>query len=154
MRIEARDIALVASAVRRLGSDRTIVTEMAKEIRRAVPPIRAAVKASAVAVLPARGGLGRWVARATLTARVRRSATTAGVALVDGRNSAGGRTDMKGFNAGATRHPYWGDRSHWAPQTVPAGFFDRAIETVGVSAFEDAVSTAVEHAASKVVHGG
>jgi hypothetical protein len=148
------DIATVAAAVRKLGADRSIVNEMTKAIRRAVPPIRGAVRRNALAYLPSRGGLGAWVARGSITARVRRSASNAGVTIVDGRNSAGGRTDMRRINAGTVRHPYWGDRRSWAPQTVRAGFFDDAITTDGARAFEAAVIDAVNVAAGRVVNGG
>jgi hypothetical protein len=149
----AEGIALVAKSVRSLGADRKIVNEMAKEIRSAVPPIRAAIKANALTELPHRGGLNTWVASARVTASVRRSATNAGVSIVDGRNSAAKRTDMRQINAGRVRHPAWGNRSAWSLQTVTAGFFDRAVTEEGVQAFRDAVVVAVDRAAGEVLRG-
>lgn len=147
----AEGLALVATAVRRLGTDRTIVNEMAKEIRAAVPPVRKGFKANALAYLPRRGGLGAWVARAKVTARIRRSASNAGVTLVAGRNSQGGRTDMKRMDAGKTRHPMWGNRSAWAPQTVKAGVFTDAVTDEGAQAFREATVRAVDNAVVKVL---
>lgn len=153
-RIEgAAELALVGRAVRSLGADRKIVNEMTKEIRRAVPPIRSAVKANALVYLPKRGGLNRWVASAKITAQVRRGASNAGITIVDGRNSAKKRTDMRKINAGTTRAPLYGNRSHWYPHRVRAGFFDDAITQEGADAFREAVIVAVDRAAGRVLNG-
>lgn len=149
----AERIALVASAVRRLGADRVIVNEMAKEIRQAVPPIRSAVKANAIAYLPKKGGLNTWVAKAKITARIRRSASNAGVTIVDGRNSAQKRTDMNKINDGTVRAPLFGNRTAWYPHRVRAGFFDDAITQDGADAFRAAVVVAVDRAAGRVLGG-
>lgn len=151
--IGGADLALIGKAVRRLGADRTIVNEMTKEIRRAVPPIRAAVKQNAITYLPKRGGLNRWVASAKVTAQVRRGASNAGITVVDGRNSARKRTDMKRINAGSTRAPLYGNRGHWYPHTVRPGFFDDAITQDGADAFRDAVIVAVDRAAGRILGG-
>lgn len=156
MDIEARGaagIAEVAAAVRRLGSSRVIVNNMAKEIRRAVPPIRGAIRTNAVAYLPARGGFGKWVAKGKITARISRSARSAGVTIVDGRNSQNKRTDMKRINAGSTRHKTFG-RPPWHPQTVRSGFFDDAITDEGAAAFRAAVDVAVVNAINEVIGNG
>jgi hypothetical protein len=147
----AEQLALVAHAVRRLGSDRVIVNNMAKEIRSAVPPIRAAVRANALGQLPHRGGLGVWVARARVTARIRRSATNAGISLVGGRNSGSRRrTDLRAIDAGTVRHPTYG-HGPWTPQTVTPGFFTRAVTDEGATAFRAAVVVAVDNAAREVL---
>jgi hypothetical protein len=147
----AKGIATVASAVRSLGADRKIVTEMAKEIRAAVPPIRTAVRANAIAYLPGRNGLGPWVAKGSVTARIKRGANDASVTIVDGRNSTGGRTDMKAINAGKVRHPAWGNKKAWSMQTVRPGFFTNAITEEGADAFREAVIRAADNAAAKVL---
>lgn len=147
----AEGLRLVGIAVRRLGSDRTIVNEMAKEIRGAVPPIRAAVKASALANLPKRGGLNRWTASAKLTAQVRRGAQSAGVSLRDSKGSRGKRHDLRALNDGFIRHPLWGNREHWYPQRVAPEFFQKAIVPEGVDAFRNKVVVAVDRAVEKVL---
>jgi hypothetical protein len=153
-RIEgAEQLALVGRAVRSLGADRKIVNEMTKEIRRAVPPIRSAVKQNAIAYLPKRGGLNRWVARGRITANVRRSANNAGVTIVDGKNSLKKRTDMRAINAGTTRAPLFGDRSNWYSHAVRPGFFDDAITQEGADAFREAVIIAVDRAAGRILGG-
>ena len=148
--VVSRDIALVAAAVRKLGNGRTIVNEMAGQIRKAVPPIRKAVRAHELEVLPHRGGLNEWVARAGVRAAVRRAARTAGVSFVQGRNSRGGRSDLKRIDAGRVRAPAWGNRKAWHLQAVPAGAFTNAVTTEGAQEFRAAVVVAVDEAARKV----
>lgn len=145
-------IALVGRAVRRLGSDRRIVNNMAREIRAAGPPIRAEIRRSALATLPKRGGLNRWVAASRVTVRVRRGASSAGVTVVGGRNSSRGRSDLKRIDAGRVRAPLWGDRRYWHLQSVRPGFF--RVSDEGVTAFRDAVVRAVDQAAAEVLRGG
>lgn len=149
----AAGLALVAESVRRLGTDRKIVNEMAKEIRRAVPPIRRAIRANAIETLPHRGGLNVWVSRGRVTANVRRAANNAGITIFDGRNSAGKRSDFVGLNDGTIRHPLFGNREHWYPQQVRANFFTDAITEEGVRAFREAVVVAVDRAAAEVLGG-
>lgn len=146
----AADIARVAAEVRKVGNGREIPNRMSKRIRKAVPPIRRAVKASAVDTLPSRGGLGAWVGRAGVRASVKRGPRSAGVALVSGRRSQGGRSDLRRINTGRTRHPLWGNRRHWYPQRVPAGYFDKAIDDVGLDAFRREVNEAIGEAVREV----
>lgn len=145
----AEDIAAVGAAVRKLGNGREIPNEMAKRIRKAVPPIRKGVKASAMATLPAGGGLGRWVGSAGIRAAVRRGPRNAGISLVSSRKSTRGKSDLRRINLGRTRHPWWGDRRHWSPQSVPAGYFDRGVEP-GLPVFRDEVNEAIGDAVRKV----
>lgn len=144
------DIARVAAEVRRLGNGRTIPNQMAQRIRRAVPPIRKAVRASALSTLPAGGGLGAWVAAAGVRASVRRGPRSAGVSLVSGRKSQGGRSDLRGIDRGATRHPLYGNRGHWYAQAVQPGFFTKAVEGDGLDAFRKEVDAAVGEAVREV----
>lgn len=147
----ADDIARVAAEVRRLGNGRTIPNRMTKRIRNAVPTIRRAVKASALATLPAGGGLGTWVARAGVRASVKRGPRSAGVLLVSGRRSqGGGKSDLRRLNLGRTRHPRFGDRRQWYPQTVPAGYFTKAVEGDGLDAFRHEVNEAIGEAVREV----
>lgn len=92
--------------------------EMNAKIRAATLPVRPMVRASALQVLPKRGGLNVWVAKATTRTSVLTGAKTAGVVV---RVSKRGH-DMKDIDAGQVRHPVYGNRKKWAAQTVPAGF--------------------------------
>ena len=145
----ADDIRNVAREVRKLGDGRVIVNNMAKEMRAAVPPVRKAVKARALLILPHRGKLGKWVASSTIRASVRRSQRNAGVSLVGGRNSAGGRSDLKRIDRGMVRAPAWGNRRHWHLEKVPAGFFTDAVQEHS-DEFRDACVRAVDKAVKEV----
>lgn len=145
-------IAALAAEIRELGDGRFIVNDMSKRIRRSAGPIRKAVKASAVAVLPSGGGLGAWVARASVRASVRRGPRSAGVSVVGGRRSTGGRTHLKRIDAGVVRAPYYGHRSAWHLQRVTPGFFTTPMEE-HAEAFRDDVVEAVNEAERRVFGG-
>jgi hypothetical protein len=145
----AEDIAAVAAAVRKLGDGREIPNAMAKRIRKAVPPLRKGIKASALSSLPSSGGFAKWVARAGVRASIRRGPRTAGITLVSARKSQRGKSDLRRINAGQTRHPWWGDRRHWSPQAVKPGYFDRGVEP-GLVVFRHEVNEAIGDAVQKV----
>ena len=142
-------IRLVAGKVRALGEDRTIVNEMAKEIRRAAMPVRKDVRTSALVTLPSGGGLNAWTARASVTVQVRRSGPRAGVTIKAGRRSTRGRADLRGLDAGRVRHPLWGNRRHWYSQGVTPGFFTDPV-LAHRDDYVEACATAVLNAARKV----
>ena len=146
----AEEIALVAAAVRAVGADRKIVNDMAAGIRRGVAPLRKAIRAHEVEVLPS--GLGEWMASGRITARVRRGATSAGVTVVQGRNSGTGkRSDLKRLDSmGRVRHLTWGHRP-WSAQTVVAGSFSEGASGEGMDQLLDATLEACENAAERIV---
>lgn len=145
----AEQISRLAAEIRRVGDGRVIVNEMTKRIRRSAGPIRKAVKASAVTVLPSGGGLGAWVARSSVRVAVRRGTRSAGVAVVGGRRSTGGRTHLRRIDAGKVRAPYYGHRTAWHLQAVTPGFFTKPMEA-RAGAFRDEVVEAVNEAERKV----
>lgn len=148
--VTSKDIAAVGAAVRKLGDGRTIVNEMTIEIRQAVPPIRKAIRDSALASLPSAGGLNRWVAKAGVRASVNRGPRTAGVNLVAGRNSARRRSDLKALDrSGRLRHPLFGNRGYWFTQRVKPGWFSEPA-AAQADDFRDVVTKAVNAAARKV----
>lgn len=152
--VEGADkLALLGKAVRKLGSDRTILKHLTKRVKKLGAPIRAELKASAVATLPRRGGLGVWVAKSRINVTVRRGADTAGVSITEGRNSAGGRSDLRRINAGTTRHPYFGKRSHWYPQRVNAGFATKVFEGPIVTEFRNQTLAAIDDSIAEVLRG-
>lgn len=147
----AEGLALVGKAVRQLGTDRTIVNNMAREIRTIGPLAKAKARESAMARLPRRGGLARWVASARVAVSVRRGAKSAGVTIRQGRNSKGGRSDLKRIDAGQTRHPLLGNRRHWYPQSVQAGYFTDAMQGDVADEFRRKVVVAVDRAVAEVL---
>jgi len=145
-------IAAVAAALRHLGTDRTIVNEMAKEIRRVSPDMRQAIKDSAIEHLPKRGGLNRWVAAAKVRTSIRRSPRSAGITFVVSRNSIHGKTDMDAINRGRLRHPVFGNRRKWVVQAVEPGFGDKALQGPIADDFRDAAHKAIDKAIEAVLH--
>lgn len=146
----AARIAAVAARVRELGTDRVVVNNLAREIRSVGKPAKAAVKARALATLPARGGLNAWVARAAVRVAVRRGTRTAGVSLVAGRNSQRRRSDLKAIDAGRVRAPAWGRRTSWHVQAVTPGFFTEAVDASAVTEFRAGMVRAIERAEREV----
>lgn len=106
---------------------REIVRAMSKGIRKGAPGVRKKIRAAALSLLPSEGGLGAWVAQIRINMRIKTSGRRAGVTLVGGRNSVGGRSDIRAIDRGRVRAPSWGRRSKgsWHTQTVPDGFFTR-----------------------------
>jgi hypothetical protein len=145
----AEEIARVAALVRAAGSDRRIVNDMAREIRRAVVPVRREIRARALLVLPRRGGLGKWVASARWVGVVRRGADSAGVSIRGGRNSRHRRTDLSAIDRGSTRHPTWG-RPPWHAQLLVPGFASESVQGEGADQLERAVLVAADNAARRI----
>ncbi len=152
MALGAAEIRVIAAHCRKVSADRSIVNDMAKEIRRAGPAIRAEVRAHIMATLPRSGGLNAWVARAPVRINVRRGIDSAGVTVTVGRKSRSGRADLKGLDAGTVRHPLYGNRRHWYGNAVTPGSISEGI-TEGSDALEDAVLIAAERAAQRTLRG-
>lgn len=146
-------IAAVAAACRRVGRDRTIVNTMVKEIRQGIPPIRTSIRDNIVEELPHKGGLGVWVAKARITAKIRRAAASAGVAVRVSRTSASGkRTDLKRIDAGTVRHPTFGHKP-WRAQTVNPNSITDGVTEEGRDQLEQAALAAVARAAEVIGRG-
>jgi hypothetical protein len=127
---------------------REIVKALSKAVRKPVPAVRRAIKARALATLPHRGGLGAWVAASRVTTQVKLTGRSAAIRLKGGRNSSGGRSDIKAIDAGRVRAPSWGKRTpaSWHAQRVPAGFFTKPVSEADqwVAAADQAVDAALE----------
>ncbi len=147
------EIALVAAAVRREGTDRKIVNDMAAEIRRGVGPVTRAIREYETEVLPHGGGLNVWVAKATIRTLVRRGAKSAGVLIRQGRNSGTGRrSDLKRLDStGRVRHLTWGHRP-WSSQTVVVGAFTQGATPELIDQGVAAVIQAADNAAERIVN--
>jgi len=91
----------------------------------AVAPARPAIRASARATLPRRGGLNEWVAKSSITTSVLTGTRTAGVRL---RVRKGGHDLADLDRDGTVRHPVFGNRQVWASQQVPSGFASQPVE--------------------------
>lgn len=145
-------LALLGKALRKLGSDRTIVKNLAKRIRKLAAPIRQELKASALATLPAGGGLNLWVAKARVNVAIRRGVDTAGVDIVEGRNSSRRRSDLRKINQGSVRHQTYG-HAPWKLQSIEPGFFTTPLEGSIGDQFQTEALGAIDDAIGEVLHG-
>lgn len=139
--------------LRAFDGRREIVKAASKGFRKAVNPLRAKIRTAALDTLPKRGGLNVWVSRTRITTQIRLSGRKAGVKLKGGRNSLGGRSDIKRIDAGRVRAPSWGHRSRasWHTVTVTPGFFTKtAAEDTEVPA---AVGDEVDRALDQIRRG-
>ncbi len=115
-----------ARELRRFDDRRRVVNELRRELRKPIPKLRTAVRANAIATLPSSGGLGAWVARAGFSVRYREIGRAAGVRVKVSRKAIGHKADLKRLDdAGRIRHPLYGNRKHWYPQSVTPRFFTK-----------------------------
>lgn len=123
-------------ALRLKAADVELWKATQKNIRVATAPARPAVRASARANLPKKGGLNEWVASASITTSILTGRRTAGVAV---RVKKRGH-NMQDVDSGQVRHPLFGNREHWYTTAVPAGVLSRPLEAlrpaVGVACVE------------------
>jgi len=112
-----------------------------KGLKEGAKPLIPLTRAAALAQLPKGGGLAKLVAKAPQRVQVR-TGKTPGVRLVVGKTDSGAR----GANRGEVRHPFFGDRTQWFNQAVPAGWFDDTIK-----ANMDKVLPALEQAMHDVI---
>jgi hypothetical protein len=121
----AESIDHYARTVEQLISEHRIYEQLKKRMREPVRDVRKAVRARALATLPAGGGLNAWVAAGRLKAQIEAAGARVVVHLSDGRNSARNRSDFNRIDAGKVRHPAWGRRGlgQWSVTRVEPGFF-------------------------------
>lgn len=143
-----------ADDLRRFAGRKEMSKLLRKRLREPVPAVRRAIKRRALATMPARGGLNRWVADTKVTAKIALSGRGVGVTLRGSRSSTRGKADLRKLDAtGRVRHPSWGRRGpgQWHTQNVPAQWF------TGPAGEYDAWRAAIEAAvadACKEMAGG
>lgn len=114
-----------ANELRAFDNRKVIKNQIRRDLRKPLPALLKQVRASALAILPARGGLGSWVAKARATVQLRDAGRSAGIRLKLSRKAGDGdKADLLALDrTGQVRHPLYGNRSRWFGQTVPARFF-------------------------------
>lgn len=134
---------------------KAVLNGLRRELRAGVPKVREAVRAAATRDLPARNGLGEWVAKSTVSVSLRLGAKSAGISLRGGRNSKRKRSDIRAIDAGEVRAPSWGHRGPgaWHAQTVKAGFFTKTITGDLQEEWRAAAVRAVDTATEAIRHG-
>jgi hypothetical protein len=146
------DWRVVAADLKGFEARKEVLKALRRSIRQPVPTIRAAIKASALEILPKGGGLNEWVAASRVSASVKATGRVVGLLIKGGRNKmTGGRSDINAINRGRVRAPNWGRRwdGQWHTQTVTPGFFtDPALESADV--VERVTTEAVDRAFDQV----
>lgn len=115
----------------RAFNDRKAVTKQLKaDIRSPLPQMRKKIKGVALATLPKRGGLNKWVASIRINGPVKVTGSAVTLKLSGGRNSQSKRSDMKAIDRGRVRAPSWGRRNKgaWHTQQVQPGFFTDTVK--------------------------
>jgi hypothetical protein len=113
-----------ANELRAFNGKKEIINEVRREFRKGLPLFLKQVRANAISTLPARGGLGSWVAKAKATVKVRDSGRSAGFKVKLSRKTKQDRAELEELDrSGRVRHPLYGNRGFWYEQQVAANFF-------------------------------
>lgn len=122
-----RDLTSVRRDLRRLG-DRDLSRRMSQALSRAAKPVKPAVQAEAVKLLPSGyGPLMSKSVRLRTTTRERRGSASL-VLTIYGAGKQEHR-DVTRVNKGVLRHPVYGRRRNpWVNQKVRRGFVDRPVD--------------------------
>ncbi len=156
LRVDAEDFRRLGRQLKEAGNGKEVRKGLYRSVSRATRPVRKEIKASALAILPASGGLNRYVASLTIRTKQQYTGTGAGVTIIGAKNSKertvrdvtigplragqkrtrrvrkagtfGKAADMRAANRGRIMHPRWGRGPLLGPQSVTPGFFDRPLE--------------------------
>lgn len=135
-------LAQVYKDLKRVG-DTDLKKGLSKAIRDATKPLKADIKASALANLPRRGGLAALIANTRITNRIKTGSQSAGVSIkgVDSH-------EIDSMNKGKLRHRAWRSKK-WVDQNVTPGWFSGPIDKKSPE-IQKAVIKAVEDVARKL----
>lgn len=127
-----RDLTTVRRNLRQLG-EQGLGRQLSKGLQRAARPLKPAIQASALKVLPKRGGYAELMSKSIRMRTEIREARS--VARVQIRVYAAGKQekrDIPRINKGVLRHPIPAGRRHpWVDQRVRRGFVDRPVDGLG-----------------------
>lgn len=118
-----------ARELKKFDGRKEVTRQLRTEIRKPVPVVRKRIKASALDVMPKGGALNVWVSKIRTTVQIKVSGRSAGVRMRGGRNSSGGRSDIRAIDRGRVRAPAWGHRTaaSWHTVRVSEGFFRKPV---------------------------
>ncbi|MEV4350968.1 hypothetical protein AB0J83_41455 [Actinoplanes sp. NPDC049596] len=125
----AESIGAYARSIGQLIAEQRVLDELRTELRKPVPVVRKAIRSRALDTLPKGGGLNKWAAAIQIKAKQEVIGKVVRVKLTGGRNSNGGRSDIKRMDKGNVRHPAWGRRGkgQWSLIVVEPGFFTKPV---------------------------
>lgn len=121
--------------------------ELNKGLRNAAKPLIKDTRATALRILPKRGGLAQIVAKEPQRVQVRTGDKTAGVRIVVGKKRGAARAT----NRGIVRHPVFGIRTAWVTQRVKPGWFDDTLAEQGPGKVRPELDAAIQRVADQVV---
>jgi hypothetical protein len=115
----------LARELRAFDGRREIVKALRRALTRVSRPAVKEVRAHAVDILPAGGGLGAWVAAARIGVKIGYTSRSAGVKMRGGRKSLTDKSDLQRIDAGTVRAPTYGHRGRgsWHSQSVAPGWW-------------------------------
>lgn len=126
--LEEARLARMKEAIRQ-ARIRVLKRELAGAQRRAFRPLEREIKASALRMLPKRGGYARIMAAAVKVSTRHVGLRYYVVIYARGRNEL---RDVRKVNAGFLRHPVFGHRRRkWATTGVPPGFVMIPVRKLG-----------------------
>lgn len=128
MRIEVtgtEQLSKVAGAIATF--EPTLRKELLRGMRESAKPAIRHVKDAALRDFPAGGGLNKFAQKSAIGVRTRTSGKDAGVRIIALKKGH----DVRAMDRGEVRHPLWGNRKHWYPQSVKPGFFTATLSGEG-----------------------
>lgn len=136
VRIEGEEEAFALAKRLDAAGDGRLLRALKDAVDESTDDVPSRLRASALSHLPKRNGLASEVARSRI-----RVYPTGGAAV---RITASHEYQIDGMDKGLVVHPLWGDKSHWYPQRVRAGWFQDVVdqqEPITRAAIEEAVAT-------------
>jgi hypothetical protein len=123
----ATELGVVARQARLAGGK--LLPDMRRGLSTLGKPAKAHVVAAVEAKMPKSGGYAGVLARAVrVKVATDTGLTTAGVTLKTYADGKGRRRDIPSLNRGRLRKKVHGHRDRWVTQSVPAGFWDDAMD--------------------------
>jgi hypothetical protein len=142
-----------AAELRAFDGRRAIVRALRRALARAARPALTEARAHAIEILPHAGGLGAWVAAASMSVRISYAGRSAGVRLRGTRKSVRQRSDLTRIDAGTVRAPTYGRRhgNAWHVQAVASGWWSDPLENT--PGWHDDADQAVDEALDTIRRG-
>lgn len=125
LRVEGADQFFALAKRLKEAGNKDLQNELYRGLNRAVKPITANVRASALDLLPSRGGYNVTIATETKIKIQRRGGRrSAGIKLIaTGTTPKGKKRELGKLDRGKLRHPLFGKRHSWFDQAVPPGWW-------------------------------
>jgi hypothetical protein len=126
------------------AADEGLRKELRQAIERIEPEIKSAIKASALAKLPKRGGYAGIVAGLPVSTRWRFSGDSVGLTI-----SITSHRQLRKVDEGTLRHPLFGNRRHWHTTRVSPGWWSQPVREAGPKA-RDAIESAMNAVVQRI----